>query len=165
MHNYYCYGKDILAPADGVVVSIKSNFPDSRIMDDGQPDSDISDMAGNRIVIKHSSKEYSTICHLMPKGVVVRKGQIVRRGDAIAKCGNSRNTTKPHIHFQVQNTAYFYSCIGLPIFFSKVHKRLYTKYKMVDTRPLLEKEELKEGYIHRGLLVKNRCQNLCLRQP
>ena len=36
LHSYYCYGKDILAPADGVVVSIKNNFPDCRIMDDGQ---------------------------------------------------------------------------------------------------------------------------------
>lgn len=155
LNNYYCYGKEILAPADGVVVSIKNNFPDCRIMDDGQPDPDISDIAGNRIIIKHSSGEYSAICHLMPKSVIVQKGQMVRRGDVIAKCGNSGNTSEPHVHFQVQNTARFYSCIGLPILFPKIKKRLYAKYGMVDTRPLPEEEEIKEGYIHRGLLVKN----------
>jgi len=153
--SYYCYGKDILAPADGVVVSIKNNFPDCRIMSDGKTDPDTPDIGGNRIIIKHSSNEYSAICHLMPGSVMVQKGQTVKRGDAIAKCGNSGNTSEPHVHFQVQNTAHFYSCIGLPIPFSNIQKRLYAKYNMVDTRPLPEKEDINDGYIHRGLLVKN----------
>lgn len=155
LHSYYCYGKDILAPADGVVISIKNNFPDCRIMSDGQTDPDTPDIGGNRIIIKHSSNEYSAICHLMPESVIVQKGQTVKRGDVIAKCGNSGNTTEPHIHFQVQNTAHFYSCIGLPILFSNIQKRLYAKHNVVDTRPLPEKEDIKDGYIHRGLLVKN----------
>lgn len=155
LHSYYCYGKDILAPGDGVVVSIKNKFPDCRIMSDGQTDPDTPDIGGNRIIIKHSSNEYSTICHLMPKSVIVKKGQTVKRGDVIAKCGNSGNTTEPHIHFQVQNTARFYSCIGLPIYFSNVQKRLYAKYSMIDTRPLPEKEDIKEAYLHRGYIAKN----------
>jgi len=155
LRSYYCYGKDILAPADGVVVLIKNNFPDCRIMGDGQADPDTPDIGGNRIIIKHSSNEYSAICHLMPESVIVQKGQRVKSGDVIAKCGNSGNTSEPHVHFQVQNTARFYSCIGLPIHFSNIQKRLYAKYNMVDTRPLPEKEDLKDGYIHRGLLVKN----------
>ncbi|HIU75348.1 MAG TPA: M23 family metallopeptidase [Candidatus Pelethocola excrementipullorum] len=155
LRSYYCYGKDILAPADGVVVSIKNNFPDCRIMSDGQTDPDTPDIGGNRIIIKHSSNEYSAICHLMPESVIVQKGQTVKRGDVIAKCGNSGNTTEPHIHFQVQNTAHFYSCFGLPILFSNIQKRLYAKYNVVDIRPLPEKEDIKDGYIHRGLLVKN----------
>ena len=92
----------------------------------------------------------------MPKSVIVQKGQTVKRGDVIAKCGNSGNTTEPHIHFQVQNTAHFYSCIGLPILFFNIQKKLYAKYNVVDSRPLPENEDIKDGYIHRGLLVKNR---------
>lgn len=153
--SYYCYGKDILAPADGVVVSIKSSFPDCRIMSDGQPDPDTPDIGGNRIIIKHSKNEYSAICHLMPKSVTVQKGQTVRRGDVIAKCGNSGNTTEPHIHFQIQNTPHFYSCIGIPILFSKIQSKLYEKHHIVDTRPLPEKENIKDGYIQWGVLVKN----------
>lgn len=155
LHSYYCYGKDILAPADGVVVSIKNEFPDCRIMNDGQADPDTPDIGGNRIIIKHSSKEYSTICHLMPESVTVKKGQTVKRGDVIAKCGNSGNTSEPHVHFQVQNNPRFYSCIGLPILFPKVQKRISAKYAIIDPRPLPEKEDTKEGYLHRGLLVKN----------
>lgn len=155
LHSYYCYGKDVLAPADGVVVSIKNNFPDCRIMIDGQPDPDTPDIGGNRIIIKHASNEYSTICHLMPGSIVVQKGQKVKGKDVIAKCGNSGNTTEPHIHFQVQNTSHFYSCMGVPALFSNIQKKLYEKYSVVDTRPKPEKEDIKDGYIHRGLLVKN----------
>ncbi len=158
LRSYYCYGKDILAPADGVVVSVKNHFPDCRIMDDGQTDPDTPDIGGNRIVIKHASKEYSAICHLMPGSVSVEKGQAVKRGEVIAKCGNSGNTTEPHVHFQLQNTAHFYSCIGLRICFSGVEKRMYGKYSEVDTHPLPRDGDVKEGYIHRGLLVKN-CEN------
>lgn len=155
LHSFYCYGKSILAPADGVVVSIKTHFPDCRVMSDGQPDPNSPDIGGNRIVIKHSKNEYSTICHLMPESVIVQKGQRVKRGDMIARCGNSGNTTEPHIHFQVQNTARFYSSMGVPVLFSNIEKRLYEKYSMIDTRPLPGNEERKDGYIHRGLLVRN----------
>lgn len=158
LHSYYCYGKDILAPADGIVVSIENNFPDCRIMSDGRPDPDTPDIGGNRIIIRHSPNEYSAICHLMPGSATVQAGQTVKKGDVMAKCGNSGNTTEPHIHFQVQNTARFYSCIGVPILFSNVQKKLYAKYSMVDTRPLPEKEDIKGGYIHRGLSVRNLCQ-------
>ena len=80
---------------------------------------------------------------------------MVKRGDIIAKCGNSGNTTEPHIHFQVQSSAGFYSSLGLPILFTNIEKRIYENYHMVDTRPFPEKEDIKEGYIYRGLLVKN----------
>lgn len=155
LHSYYCYEKNILAPADGTVVAIKNNFPDCRIMNDGQTDPDTPDIGGNRIIIKHASNEYSTICHLMPGSIIVKKGQAIKKREVIAKCGNSGNTTEPHIHFQLQNTAGFYSSIGLPIHFSNIQGRLYEKYNKVDTRPLPEKENIKNGYIHRGLLVKN----------
>lgn len=155
LHSYYCYGKNILAPADGIVVSVRNKFPDCRIMSDGQPDPDTPDIGGNRIIIKHSRHEYSAVCHLMPGSVVVQKGQAVKKGDMIAKCGNSGNTTEPHVHFQIQNTSHFYFSVGLPVFFSNIKKRLYARYELVDTRPLPEKEERKGCYIHRGLLVEN----------
>ena len=159
LKSYYCYGKDILAPADGIVISIKNNFPDCRIMENEQTDPDTPDIGGNRIIIKHSPTEYSAICHLMPKSVTVRSGQTVKRGDVIARCGNSGNTSEPHVHFQVQNTAHFYSSTGLPIFFSKIQKRLYSQYSTVDTRPFPGMEGEKGDYLHRGLLVKNNEDN------
>ncbi|MBS7007521.1 M23 family metallopeptidase [Anaerostipes sp.] len=155
LNSYYCYGKDVHAPADGIIVSTKNRFPDCRIMDNGQTDPDTPDIGGNRIIIKHSPNEYSAICHLMPGSIKVQKGQAVKRGDVIGKCGNSGNTTEPHVHFQLQNTARFYSCIGLPILFSDIKTRRYENYCIADARPLPGEKDSKDGYIHRGLFVSN----------
>ena len=67
-----------------------------------------------------------------------------------------RENVSTHLRItRVEFTFSIYSCIGLPIFFSNIRKKLYAKYSVVDTRPLPEKEDIKEGYLHRGLLVKN----------
>ena len=124
-------------------------------MSNGQTDPNTPDIGGNRVTIKHSANEYSTICHLLLKSITVRVGQTVKRGDVIAKCGNSGNTTEPHVHFQIQNTYHFYSSIGLPVLFSNIKAKLFEKYSMIDNRPLSEEQEKKGGYIYRGLLVEN----------
>lgn len=54
------------------------------------------------MVIRHEETEFSTLCYLMPRSAAVQVGQRVHRGDVIARCGNSGNTSEPHIHFQVQ---------------------------------------------------------------
>ena len=64
------------------------------------------------------------------------------------------NTTEPHVHFQIQSTAGFYSCLGLPLRFSHIQTKFYSKYSLMDTRPLPKKEDLREGCIHRGLFKK-----------
>ena len=155
LSSYYCYGKEVLAPADGIVISVKDSFPDCRIMDHGQTDPDTPDIGGNRIILQHSPSEYSALCHLMPQSVTVQPGQRVKRGDVIARCGNSGNTTEPHIHFQLQNTKHFYSCAGVPIPFTNIERRVHKKYAAMDSRPFPEKEQTMESYLHRGLLVKN----------
>ena len=45
--NYRCYGKEILAPADGIVVEAKTICGNSKIIGDGTPDPLIKDIRGN----------------------------------------------------------------------------------------------------------------------
>ena len=155
LNSYYCYGKDVLAPADGIVVAVYDRFNDCRIVGGGQTDSAASDIGGNRIVIQHAEYEFSTLCHLMPQSATVQVGQQVRRSDVIARCGNSGNTSEPHIHFQVQNTKNFYSSIGLPIRFTSIRKSLIPNYERSDPRPTLNYEDVEDSYIVRGLIVEN----------
>ena len=159
LNSYYCYGKDILAPADGIVVAIYDSFSDCRIMGDGQTDPSSSDIGGNRIVIQHAEYEFSALCHLMPHSVSVQVGQQVRRGDAIARCGNSGNTSEPHLHFQVQNTKNFYSSIGLPIRFTSIRKSPIPNYERSDPRPTPNYEDIDDCYIARGLAVENKIKS------
>lgn len=155
LENYYCYGKEVLAPADGLVVAVYDHFSDCRIIGAGRADPSASDIGGNRIVIQHGEAEFSTLCHLLPRSAAVQVGQQVRRGDVIARCGNSGNTSEPHLHFQVQNTKSFYSSIGLPIRFGGIKKSPVPDYERVDPRPLPSYGDVEEGYLVRGLAVEN----------
>lgn len=99
--SYYAFNEDVLAPAEGVVVAavdgILDNDPVGTVNED-QP-------AGNMVTIQHSNGEYSTIAHLKKGSVQVKIGDTVAAGQLIGKCGNSGNSTEPHIHFQVSSQA------------------------------------------------------------
>jgi hypothetical protein len=92
VENYYCYGRDILAPANGEVISAVSKHPDSGVYGNGTVECKAHDIRGNHIVIKHGEKQYSLMAHLKPDSIVIKKGQKVKQGQVIAQCGNSGNT-------------------------------------------------------------------------
>lgn len=118
--DYLCYGKPILAAADGVVIEIKNLFEDTPIPEKGEAICNASDVRGNYIVIQHSKHEYSTIAHIKKNSFCVKVGQKVYRGQQIACCGNSGNTSEPHIHFQIQQGKSFLLSASIPIFFTKI---------------------------------------------
>lgn len=153
--SYYCYGKEILAPADGVVVEIRADCRDSKIMDGGKTDPLIKDIRGNYIVIQHAKNEYSCLAHLMPGSITVDVGEQVKRKQRIALCGNSGNTSEPHIHFQVQNSRSFYSSAGLPIHFEHVEVALQAHYEAYDPRPISLSSDIAD-FVSRGQCVKNK---------
>lgn len=97
--DYYCYNKNIIAPADGVIEEIVDSIADNII---GEKNLEYN--WGNTIVIKHSDYLYSKLSHLKPNSIEVKEGQKVKRGDLLAKCGNSGNSPYPHLHFQLQAT-------------------------------------------------------------
>jgi len=154
--SYYCYGKSIIAPADGVVVNLNNKHNDSRV-DGKKVYCDAWDIRGNFIVIKHNDKEYSAIAHIMQNSFMVNIGDKVRQGEIIAKCGNSGNTSEPHIHFQLQTGKSFFLSAGLPIAFSNINAKDKNNYRLADKRLCknnLQKTEDKY-YIGRGLEVEN----------
>ncbi|HOV80565.1 MAG TPA: M23 family metallopeptidase [Bacillota bacterium] len=120
LQDYYCYGQDVLAPADGEVVSMADIHPESRVYGDGRIECRAKDIRGNYVTLKHNEKEFSTIAHLMPNSITVAMGQKVVRGQAIAKCGNSGNTSEPHVHFQLNDGKSFFASAGLPVKFKNV---------------------------------------------
>ena len=152
--SYYCYGKEILAPADGVIVDARTDCPDSKLMGGGKTDPLVKDIRGNYVVIQHAESEYSYLAHLMPGSILVKAGDRVKRKQQIASCGNSGNTSEPHLHFQVQNGKSFYSSAGLPIHFEIVAASPQPHYSVYDPRPVPERDE-ETGFIARGQRVEN----------
>jgi murein DD-endopeptidase MepM/ murein hydrolase activator NlpD len=88
---FACYGRPVLAPADGTVVSANG---DARDWPAYQKGSD----AGNYVIIQHAPGEYSELRHLAANSVKLTAGARVRRGDVIGRCGNSGNAGMPHLH-------------------------------------------------------------------
>jgi len=97
--NFYAFDEAIIAPADGKVVKvvdgIKDNVPGE--MEEHNP-------AGNYVVIEHVDNEFSMIAHFKQNSILVKPGEFVTEGQLIGKCGNSGNSSEPHIHFQVMDT-------------------------------------------------------------
>lgn len=120
--DYLCYGEPVLAAADGVVAEVKNLFEDTPVSEKAEAACSASDVRGNYIVIRHARREYSTTAHIKKDSFCVKEGDRVRRGQQIACCGNSGNTSEPHIHFQVQQGKSFLLSASLPIWFTKINR-------------------------------------------
>jgi murein DD-endopeptidase MepM/ murein hydrolase activator NlpD len=75
-------GKEVVAPADGIVSSVEREH----------------DM-GNTVQITHTNGLATSYGHLLKS--VVRKGQVIRKGDIIGFVGNSGRSTGSHVHYTV----------------------------------------------------------------
>lgn len=84
-------GTPIIAARAGTVVKVE-NSQSGR----GQ------NPAGNFVRILHDDGSMGVYLHLMQGSVVVREGQRVGVGTALAQSGNTGNSTGPHLHFVVQ---------------------------------------------------------------
>jgi len=97
--NYFAFGREILAPADGIVTDVingvRDNVPGSM-----NPYSAL----GNVVFIEHREYEVSVLAHLKLDSIKVKVGDKVKRGQIIGLCGNSGNSSEPHLHYHLQNT-------------------------------------------------------------
>ena len=109
LEDYHCWGLEILAPAAGVVTEAVGDLPDQAI---GERDPEHP--AGNHVVIDHGEGEYSVLAHLQKGSVTVEKGDRVEPGRVVGRCGNSGNTSEPHLHFHLQTEGSFGQGVGLP---------------------------------------------------
>lgn len=92
--DYYTFGREVLAPADGRVVALQDGAPDNEPYH-----RDASPVSGNYVLIEHAPGELSSLAHLENGSIEVKVGQTVRRGQRIARCGNSGDASLPHLHY------------------------------------------------------------------
>jgi murein DD-endopeptidase MepM/ murein hydrolase activator NlpD len=72
---------------------------------------------GNNVVIDAGDGSYAVLAHLQRGSAQVREGQRVRAGDVIGRCGNSGNSSEPHLHFQLMEHPRALIAAGLPLRF------------------------------------------------
>lgn len=120
LEDYHCYGRPILAAADGEVVEVRDGINDARFLGYGVLDILSRDFRGNFVVIRHAEGEYSFSAHLIPGSIHVAAGDRVRQGQPIGRCGHSGFSSEPHLHFHLQDGPDFFTAMGLPIRFDDV---------------------------------------------
>ncbi len=104
--SYRAHDRPILAAADGVVAMVHDGVPENLPV--GRRPSWQTllnrprDLAGNFVVLDHGGGEFSAYMHLRP-GISLSKGQQLKAGQTLGRCGNSGNSSEPHLHFQLQD--------------------------------------------------------------
>jgi hypothetical protein len=104
------FGRPLLAPVDGVVVAAHDTEPDHdsyrglpsvgyALTQRRRAEAGWVTLAGNHVLIEGGGAVIA-VCHLQQGSVAFRPGQAVRRGDVLGRCGNSGNSTEPHVHLQ-----------------------------------------------------------------
>jgi hypothetical protein len=106
---FIAWGKPVLAPGDGIITTVVNDVEDNapRKMNPAAP-------AGNHVIIDHGNGEYSLLAHFQKGSITVKTGDSVKAGTVLGRCGNSGNTSEPHLHYHLQNSPNFPEGRGLP---------------------------------------------------
>ncbi len=130
------YGRPILAPAAGVVVAAHDGEADHAgrrsqlalvpymLGQRARLRQGVAAIAGNHLVLALSgSGAFAALVHLRAGSLRVNPGDVVTAGQPIAACGNSGNSTQPHVHVQVMDSPDLTVAQGLPVTFRHFRER------------------------------------------
>lgn len=111
------YDQTVLAVADADVVAAADDLPD-QVPEAAKPVT-IKEADGNYVILRLAEGVYAFYAHLKPGTVAVHAGDRVRRGQPIARTGNSGSSTGPHLHFQLMDHPSALVADGLPYVFDQ----------------------------------------------
>lgn len=111
------FGEPLLAVADATVVTCVDHRRDSRsrtsypglayffVEGTFRSLGGCGQIMGNHVILDLGGGTYALYAHVQRGSLRVRAGDRVRVGQVLAGCGNSGNTTEPHLHFQLMDRA------------------------------------------------------------
>ena len=114
--DYYGYGQDVLAVADGVIAVASNEVPDNETPSASKRAVPINlkTIGGNYVMLDIGKGRYVFYAHLKPNSIRVKQGDKVRRGQVIGSLGLSGNTPSPHLHLHLGDTTEPIGSEGLP---------------------------------------------------
>lgn len=133
INEYYCWGQEIYAPCDGIIVKSEDGKKERERTNlltdmvnayknahyfDPQND-DVQSVAGNYVVLKCADHVYAALVHLQTGSIKTTVGQQVKKGESIGRVGHSGNSFGPHLHFQLMDNSDITIANGLPCAFEK----------------------------------------------
>lgn len=124
---YEAFGEPLLAVADATVVRVSDGLRDhhSRSSWPGvvymtvvegvvRPVGGPRWIIGNHVVLDLGDGVFAAYAHLKKGSAEVREGDRVTMGQRIGRCGNTGNSSEPHLHFQLMDHADFGRAVGIP---------------------------------------------------
>ena len=114
--DYLAFGQYVLSPCEGDVVLVVDGVKDNK-----PGDLNPIYIPGNTVIIKTDNNEYLFFAHFKKRSIKVREGQRVRPGALLGLCGNSGNSSEPHIHFHIQNVEDMNIATGVKCYFEKIN--------------------------------------------
>lgn len=129
---FFGFGRPILAPAPALVLATHDGEPDHEarrspltllhyaLTQRARLRQGLGAVAGNHVILALGDDgPYVVVVHLRKGSLSVGTGDVVTTGQQLALCGNSGNSTQPHVHIQAMDAADPETASGLPIAFRR----------------------------------------------
>jgi hypothetical protein len=116
VEQYYGFGEDVLAIADGTVVSVHDGMSDQTPFVLMIPKSK-SDYGGNNVMLEIAPNVFAWYAHLREHSIAVKVGDAVKAGTLIGKLGNTGPSEGPHLHLGLLDKPDPIAGRGLPFVF------------------------------------------------
>lgn len=131
-HEFPAFGQSVFAMTSGTVVAASDGQRDHRsrstllaalymlvegaVRELGGP----RFIVGNHVTIRSHDGTFALIAHLRQGSLLVSVGDTVHSGQQLAQCGNSGNSSEPHVHAQLMDRQSLWTAQGLPMAFTDV---------------------------------------------
>ena len=113
--DYYAFGQPLIAPCDAEVVLVTDGVKDN-VPGEMNP----AQVTGNTVVLKTAANEYLLLAHFKLNSIKVKTGESVKKGQLLGLCGNSGNSSEPHLHFHIQDKENMIGSSGVKCYFDKI---------------------------------------------
>ena len=99
--DYFAFGAEVHAVADGTVVFVRDGMPEDTPNEPPTTLHGPMDYGGNEVVLEIAPGVYAFYAHLQPGSIRVQVGETVTTGQVLGLLGNTGNSSAPHLHFQL----------------------------------------------------------------
>lgn len=130
--DYPAFGEQVFSPVSGTVVRVRDRARDHRSRSTARALTYLyiegvfrtfggpGKVVGNHIIVDAGDGCFALVAHLQQGSAGVRAGDVVTAGQLLARCGNSGNSSEPHMHVQLMDRAKPAIALGLPMVFTDV---------------------------------------------